>query len=291
LVHNTKLTSDYELCPQRLIRQPSVAFSLATAHTRGFGGEIGYRRTWSDTVGLIDDVNRFPYPDTGLYPNELGQAPTSGVNEERLYARAHGELHRGSLALSPYVNARFSLLHAAFDRAGIGVRLRHGDHILEPAIEYFLPTFDGDSIFNAFSIEPTTDARLGYAYDGAIRVRADAWVRKYLHDDASGAYAGGFDAGVERALGARWRGRLDALYDGGYGGQRVGGTGDVAWRPRTDVWLRGRLIALHVHPDDGGIKYVSASGVVSSSWQIADGVGLHVVAQADHDEIHPWQTA
>jgi len=294
-VTNHALASDYETCPQRDVRQPTVGVALATAALHGFAGEVGYRRTWSRTVGLIDSATGQPVPDRGLYPNELGQAPGSGIDEERVWGRVHGALSAGGLAIAPYADVRYSLLHAVIDRADAGVRLTRGADTLEPAIEYFYPTFDGDSIFNAFSIEPTTDLRLGYQRAGELTVRADGWLRAYHHDDGLASYAGGADAGVGRAFGPRWRGRLDALWDDGYGGRRLGASAEAGWRPAPTLWLRGRLITLAVARDDGGEgssarpRYVTSSAVVSSTWQLADGVALHTILEVDDDAIHALQ--
>lgn len=288
VIENKRLSSDFEVCPQRDMRQPTIGVTLATARLRRFGAEVGYRRTWSRTVGLIDDVDRFEFPDTGLYPDESGQAPASGVNEERLHARVHGELRAGGLALRPFADARVSLLHAVLDRAHAGVRVGRGRHAVEPAVEYFYPTFDGDSIFNAFSIEPTTDARLGYRYDGAVRATASAWLRRYAQDGGGNATSGGFDASIERALSPRFRVRADALWDDGYGGRRAGGSGEAAWR-RRNLWLRGRMIVLGVAPDDRA-RYVDTSAVVSTTWRVADTVAIHAIAEADRDPQHALQT-
>src|SRR5690606_1154778 len=114
-IRNTRLASDFEYCPQREVAQPTVAVALATSRLRRFGAELGYRRTWSRTVGLVGDPGRLASPDVGLYPNEAGQAPGRGVNEERIHARVHGELRAGGLALRPFANARVSLLHAVLD--------------------------------------------------------------------------------------------------------------------------------------------------------------------------------
>lgn len=292
---NQRLASDFEYCPQRDVRQPTVGFALATARIRGFGAELGYRRTWSDTVGVIGPVDRLRYPDLGLYPNDAGQAPASGVDEERLWARAHGELRARGLAIAPYADVRYSLLHAAIDRADAGVRLSRGDHTIEPSIEYFYPTFDGDSIFNAFSIEPTTDLRLAYQLAGAVGVRASSWLRAYRHETGASSVAGGLDAGIDHPFGPRWRVRVDALWDDGYGGRRVGGTAEAAWRPSPSFWLRGRAIALDVARDDRGEgssahpHYITSSTVVSTTWRLSDGVALHTIVEADHDAIHDLQ--
>ncbi|HET9620392.1 MAG TPA: hypothetical protein VFP84_03420 [Kofleriaceae bacterium] len=295
MISNSPLASDFEYCPQRDVRQPTVGVTFATARWHGFGAEVGYRRTWSSTVGLIGPVDRLQYPDKGLYPNDFGQAPASGVDEERLWARAHGELALGGVGLAPYADLRYSLLQAVVDRADAGVRLALGAHALEPSVSYFFPTFDGDSIFNAFALEPTTDYRLAYQRTGDFTVTASGWLRQYHRELGLASWAGGGDAGVDHAFGARWRGRLDALWDDGYGGRRIGGSGEAAWHPRADLWLRGRVVTLAVASDEGGTgtsahpRYVTDSTVASASWQIADGVALHTILEADYDAIHDLQ--
>jgi hypothetical protein len=288
-ITNTRFASDFEYCPQRDKLQPTIGVAIATSRMRHFGAELGYRQTTSSTVGLIGPVDRLAQPDLGLYPNELGQAPRSGVNEEHFYARAHGELQRDDLTIEPFANARFSVLHEAFDRADAGVRLRRGDHTLEPTLEYFLPTFDGDSIFNVFSIEPTTDVRLGYRYDGAVRANASGWLRRYSHAEGGSSIAGGFEGGVERRLNRMWRTRAEALWDDGYGGRRIGGSGEASWKPSSTFWLRGRVIVLGVARDDHA-KYVTSATVLGTTWQLADSVALHTIVEGDYDEIHGPQT-
>jgi len=226
----------------------------------------------------------------GLYPDELGQAPATGVNEERLWGRVHGELRAAGVAIAPYADLRYSLLHAAVDRADAGIRLSRGDHTLEPSIEYFYPTFDGDSIFNAFSIEPTTDLRLGYQRIGAWPIRASAWLRAYHREAGDASYAGGGDAGVERGFGAAWRAGASALWDDGYGGRRAGATAEAAWRAASGLWLRGRAAVLGVARDDAGHpRYATSSAQLSSTWRLSDGVALHVVIETDRDAIHDLQ--
>lgn len=295
VITNSRLTSDYESCPQRDVRQPSVGVGLATSRIRGFGAELGYRRTWSSTVGLIGPVDRFAYPDVGLYPNDAGQAPSSGVDEERLWARVHGELRAGAATIAPYADVRYSLLHALVDRADAGLRLSRGDHTLEPSIEYFYPTFDGDSIFNAFSIDPTTDLRLGYQRSGAVAIRASGWLRIYHHEDGAAPVAGGGDAGIDHPFGAAWRAQVDALWDAGYGGRRIGGSAQLRWRPAPELAVQGRVITLGVAPDDGGTatsarpRYVTSSTVLGATWQVSDGVALHTLLEVDDDAIHDLQ--
>jgi len=281
-IANESFSSDYAYCPQRDVDQPSVGVSVATHGLHGFAAELGFSRTWSDSAAI--------------YPEDIGPVPTTGVDEERVYARAHAELAVAGYQIEPYGDARYSILNGVFDRADAGVRLRSGNSVIEPAVEYFYPTFDGDSIFNAFSIEPTTDVRLGYKYDakGPWRATADAWLRRYAIEDGTTSFAGGGEAGVQRALGGDWRGGLDALWDGGYGGRRVGGTADVAWRPGQLLWVRGRLIVLDVAEDAtaglGAPHYVTTSANVSSTYRVAEWAAVHVIAEADRDEIYGLQT-
>jgi len=294
MIQNTRLASDYEYCPQRDVAQPTIAAGLATPVVHGFAAEVGYRRTWSKTVGVIGAVDRLDYPDLGLYPNDFGQAPKNGVDEERVHARVHGDIRTGDLTISPYADARYSLLHAVIDRADVGVRVRRGDHAIEPVVEHFFPTFDGDSIFNVFSLEPTTDARIAYQYmpQGPWRGRASAWLRKYAHIEGEPSVAGGVDADVEHAFGGGWRGRVDALWDDGWGGRRVGGAADAAWRTSDKLWLRGRVVVLGVREDDTmlGRRFTSTSTVTSATFRISDTAAVHAIAELDYDAIHAFQT-
>ncbi len=299
-IQNRRLSSDYEFCPQREVRQPTVSVSLATARIGNVGAEVGYRRTWSETVGLIGTRDRLDYADRGLYPNDYDQAPESGVNEERIHARAYAVARAGDVRLEPFGDVRLSLLHGLIDRADAGVRVKSGDHLVEPVVEYYFPTFDGDSIFNAFSLEPTTDVRVGYQYapkQQAWRAHGSAWVRRYAHQGDLPSVAGGLDAGVEHTFGGAWRARLDALWDDGWGGRRVGGAADAAWRPRvggarSKMWARGRVVVLGVREDEAslGRRYVTTSTVASTTYRIAERVAVHVIGEVDYDAIHDLQT-
>jgi hypothetical protein len=293
-ITNSTLSSDYEYCPQRDVAQPSVGVTIAAVHLKHLSAELGYRRTWSDTVEALGPAQGVDQPTQPLYPSEFpGELPATGVNEERVYGRVQGRFDAAGVELAPYADARYSVVDALFDRADAGVRVHAGGSVIEPSIEYFYPTFDADSIFNAFSIEPTTDVRVGYRYDahGPWRATADAWLRHYGSDDGEPEYAGGGDAGVERAIGASWRAKLDALADDGWGGARVGGGGEAAWKYERFLWLRGRVIVLGVRDDDASLykQYTTSSTVVSGTIQVADFVAIHAMAEADYDAVHELQ--
>jgi hypothetical protein len=286
--------SDFSYCPQRDVDQPTVGATIATTGIAGFGAELGYRRTWSDTV---ESIGAYPY--VTLYPNDFGQTPSTGVDEDRVWARVHALLHAGDdVSIAPYAEARYSLEQAVLDRADVGVRVRVGEQVIEPSVGYFYPTFDGDSIFNAFSILPTTDARLAYQYapTGATRATAELWLRRYGADEPTSgvAYAGGGDAGIERALGGSWRGRLDALADTGYGGRRAGGTAELSWRRGHDLWVRGRAAVLDVREDDLAFHadrvVVTSSSTFTTTYRVTDGVAIHGIVEEDYDDLYQLQT-
>lgn len=281
-ISDIPLASDYQDCPQREVDQPSIGVTLATHGTRDFSAEIGYRRTWSSSAEI--------------YPDEFGQLPSSGVDEERVFARAHGDVHAGSVTVEPYGDVRYSIVNGVFDRADAGVRVKVGNSTIEPAVDYFYPTFDADSIFNAFSIDPTTDVRLTYAYDPRTtwRATADAWLRKYTDlVDGVQSYAVGGDAGLQRTLGRTWRASVSALADGGYGGWRVGGTASGQWRPTQLFWLRGTVGVLDVDEDPtaglGSPHYVSGTANLSSTYRVAEWAAVHVIGEGDRDAIYGTQ--
>jgi hypothetical protein len=233
---NRRFRSDYERCPQRVELMPTFGAALATRGLSHFTGRVAYRRSQSRTPGIIGPVDRFEAPDVGLYPNEEGQAPDWGVNEERLAASVSAPFKFGEkakpLRLIPYAALRYSLLHGLVDEALVGTRTSRGQHALETELFYSFPTFDGDSIFNVFSSEPYVDMRLTYALsprDSPWRGYARTWGRRYHSEDseaagvASNDYSGGVQGGVRLMPAPKKSARLDVFHEGGYGGRRTGG--------------------------------------------------------------------
>jgi hypothetical protein len=104
--------------------------------------------------------------------------------------------------------------------------------------------------------------------------------------------AGGADLGVEHAFGGAWRARADALWDDGWGGRRIGGAADAAFRGGGPVYMRGRVIVLGVREDETSQarRYVTTSAVVSSTIRIWETIGFHAIFEVDHDAIHDLQT-
>jgi hypothetical protein len=165
--------------------------------------------------------------------------------------------------------------------------VRFGAHALEPVVSRSIPTFDGDSIFNVFAVEPSMDARLGYDWTprhGALRAHAGTWLRRYdLGDDAE--LAGGVTAGgrwTGRALAAR----VDALLDGGWGGRRAGGSAGLSWQARR--WARYAARASLLDVDDG-VHRVHGALQLGASWEITEGAAFHVFTESTTSRETPFQ--
>ena len=283
----SRFTADLDYCPQREQLMPTLGVAVVTEGFRAVHARLSYRRSASRTVWLIGEEDRLYFPDEGLYPEPL--APTWGIDEERVALVVHGFVDGkdGALLVSPYAGARWSLLHGVADELVAGSRVRFGAHALEPEVSRSIPTFDGDSIFNVFAVEPSMDARLGYDWTprhGALRAHAGTWLRRYdLGDDAElagGATAGGRWTG--RALAAR----VDALLDGGWGGRRAGGSAGLSWQARR--WARYAARASLLDVDDG-VHRVHGALQLGASWEVTEGAAFHVFTESTTSRETPFQ--
>jgi hypothetical protein len=290
---NDRFRSDLDRCPQREVLMPVWGVALETARLP-VEARVAYRRTVSPTPGLIGPVDRFTAPDVGFYPDERGQAPAWGVNEEHLSARLRAPLRLGPRReLVPTVAARYSLLHGAVEEAHGGVRLGLGDHAIEPEVYYVFPTFDGDSIFNVFSAEPYVDGRATWSWsprDGLVGGYLRGWLRRFTvadgeADDAMPAarpsrFAGGGQAGVRLRSSRASLARLELFHDAGYGGRRTGGfaSGNLAVRPGLSLAARASLIRFDedLRPELRAIGLGVAGG---GTYVVHDGIAVTLVVE------------
>jgi len=286
---DSPLASDLDFCPERQAATPTVAAAIETERAGPIHARLSYRRSQSRTPGVIGPVDRLDYPDLGLYPNESGQAPAWGVDEEHLALSGRGRWQGAAGAVEPWLQARWSMLHGVLDEVGAGLRLSRGPHALEPEVARSIPTFDGDSIFNVFVVGPARDLRLTYQLTprhGRYRGFATAWLRHYGLPSPGGAepatspWVAGLTTGAELEVTPRIRARLDLIGDDGYGGRRLGATGTARWRATRRLTVIGRLGGLSVDSDsrdrlDGG----SAVGQVAASWAIDPGIAVHATTE------------
>lgn len=284
ITDNRPLAADLTPCPQRDVRMPTVGAAIETRRTGPISARLAYRRTSSSTVGVIDTVDRLEFDDLGLYPNDAGQAPGDGVNAEHVAAIVRGQFRAGGLRIAPYASTRYSLVDHLVDRAALGAELRLGDHVLTPEVSYRVPTFDADSIWSVFAVEPTTDVRLGWSGFGAD---ASAWLRRY-HDGETDELAYGAEAGAERALARRWLGRADVIADGGYGGARFGATAALRYAAVEHWQLTATLAGWRLSPDDDATWWEGiAQGRVT--WLFDDLYAVHAVLEGSSSRYTPGE--
>jgi hypothetical protein len=262
-------------CRQRDEPMPVVGLAAETTGLRAISARIAYRRAFSRTADIYADTR--------------GEAPAWGVNEEVLSASARAVLVDG--AVVPWAAARWSFLLHAVDQANAGVRLGAPEWSVTPELSYSLPTFDGDSIFNVFTIDPYWEARVTgdvWPGQGKLRGYVRAFWRRFLSDETGTLLPGesvpGPDAfGVD--VGGRWRerqvtARLDLFYEDGYGGRRAGGDASGRWQALRDVEIEGRLSLIGFRDDllaDGeGVSFGAQAG---ARWVLGQGVALHVLAE------------
>jgi len=294
--------SDIEVCPQREELMPTFGGALEWFGLRRLNARLSYRRAMSPTPELIGDPDRLAEPDVGLYPDESGQAPAWGVNQERiaLSARAPWDFARGRGQIQAHAAARYSLLHALVDEAYAGGRLRWLSHAVEPEIAWTVPTFDGDSIFNVFSIQPYVEGRLTWELaprGSPFATYARAWLRRFRTED-SGRAAPGADVSTGALagggqVGGRWTAardrtvRLDLLHEGGYGGRRSGGNAHGRWRLDEDWIVSSRLSFTDYASDISGDMEGWTLGVQAGGTHVLhDGIALTLVAEETSSPAH-----
>jgi hypothetical protein len=310
-VVDQRYRSDFELCPQRDVPMPTAQVAVASRALASWHGELGYRIARSPTVGRIGAIDRLSEPDLGLYPDEQGQAPRWGTNLEQLYATADGRWQRGGLAVAPRAFVRASLVHAVIDRAELEAEVARGRHRVTPSVARFVPTFDADSIWNAFVGAASWDLRVDYRYAGRAEAQTALWARRY--DGAGGP--GGATSGAVGAAAWAWGGSIEgrgrvalttgglgrggragggrgaalelsgrAFADGGYGGRRVGVDGDAGWH-RGDTYLGARAALAWAHADGAAsaparaASTTSATAAGTAAIRLAAGVAAHSLVE------------
>jgi len=290
-------------CPQREELMPTFG---AAVETDGLPvvARLSYRRSVSRSPGIIGPVDRFTNPDVGYYPNDFGEAPEWGVNEERvsLAASTTFKIGDGDGHWSPFAAVRYSILHNWFDEGHLGARIKLGSHGLTPEYYYSFPTFDGDSIFNIFSVSGYHDMRLTYDLspsraDWSTYVRG--WARFFnsgdaMDDpDADGVEpAGGINVGGRKQLYADIFGRVDLFYEDGFGGRRAGGFAYGRWRVIAPLVLMTRLSSITYSEDSlPGLDGTSLGAQLGATYRFVPGVALSVTGEQNVrvTDDNPWQ--
>lgn len=309
-VEDNPFSSDYQLCPQRQQLMPTYGGAIELQKVAHVSARISYRRSVSPTPGLLGPADRFANRDLGFYPNEDGQMPDWGVNEDKLSAsvRAQHSALKGRADITPYAGIRYNGLIGTIDEQHTGVRLhyraRNLSHTLEPEYFYSFPTFDGDSIFNVFSSQAYHDLRLTYSIRSErhpITGYARGWARKFATEDevtdasaadseANSNWTGGVQLGLRYRVPRLLAARLDLFQDAGYGGSRLGGYGSLAWRKSAKTGFHGRVSLVQfdedLRPELRGLTLGVQAG---ASYRVNTGIHVHVTSEYTTNRIQANQ--
>src|SRR5262249_40147926 len=201
--------------------------------------------------------------------------------------------------LVPWAAARWNFLLGQIDEGHAGVRVTLGSHALTLEGLYRFPSFDGDSIFNVFAVQPYLVACAtwvvwpsGGARGGYLR----GVVRRLENDDAghiperdvdTSAIAAG--AGVGAAwIGAQGSLRLDLFHEDGYGGLRSGGVVGGRWQLASHISVDGRASLVRIEEDSiASLRATTLAVQAGGVWRLGRRIAVRLAAREDSHEHHP----
>jgi hypothetical protein len=267
-------------CRQRQELLPMFGAAVETLGLGAVQARLSYRRVQSRTPDAL-------YPDTG------DQAPPWGVNEEKVALDIRGNFR----FVVPWAAARWNFVLGQIDELHVGARLGGTRHVVTPQLVYSYPSFDADSIFNVFTMDPYTDLRLAYELcpgRGAFRASLRGFVRRFDTTYATELLAERLAAGVgvsgryRRPDGQEWR--LDVFHDDGFGGLRSGGSASARVPLGRDFSLDGRISAV-VFDEDllAGLHGTSVGAQAGGRWILGEGVALHLLLEENVNRLHTSQ--
>jgi hypothetical protein len=208
---------------------PAWGFAVETAGVHWIHGRLSYRRVINRDTVVVS-----PWPDASDGFRTVGG---SRVSTERLgYALRLDEAKLGALSGSvvyDFYNQRFSEYQAALDWYATERITLGAEH------EYYLPTFDGDSIFNWFTHEgmSTTQGRATVILSRRLDLSGSGGVRTFRTEGSTADYLDTGDRAetgtlhdLLGSLGGRYR-----WQDGSVGLRGMGETGQRGHRVGADV--------------------------------------------------------
>jgi hypothetical protein len=221
--------------------------------------------------------------------------PESGINEEVASLTAMAAW-RNRIFLSGGIRYNFLFDELDDEQLALRVKLTARQWVtLEH--DFLAPTFDGDSIWNVFSVGAYRDLRASYeiGLPHGVKAYARGFARFFLptpDEENGGAYSGQesgpgdsrFAAGG--SLGAAWRNargmlRADGYWDDGYGGRKVGVDATTRVKLRPTFELEGRLTGYGWRSD---LPSATPSGVVFGAQaggrlQLGKGTRAHLLVE------------
>ncbi len=254
-----------------------AAFSLSDVNFAD--ARFAYRRTWSP-ASINADI-----PDVGG-PQGVGTV----VDQEFISASVALRLAKGKL--SPFGAARYNLGVSRLDDLSAGVWWAMTQmHTLRAYYLRTIPTFDLDSIFNVFALEPFEDIRVVYQVRTGPRWTVySRFQGRFFHASPTAetgheptervAFGGGGGAGAELRL-RRFGMRMDGYGLGGEGGLRVGGSVDTRTHVLYDrIAIDARTYGLYYKDEfDEAREGYSVSLQAGPNVRLGHGVYLNLLAE------------
>ena len=217
---------------------PMVGTALAVSGLRWLSARVAYRRTFTPS-----GINRNILEPTGAPDGSVREGVSSGTDQEVVSATLHMSLAKG--VVTPFAAARYNIGTVRLDNLTAGLALAVSDrHAIRAQYLRTIPSFDLDSIFNLFSIQPFEDVRLSYQVRagggwtllgrGSARILRNQQTGNLMVDPEAPIRLGWGGAFAALWQHQRLALRTDVLAQGGEGGLRAGGSVDGQVRVLND---------------------------------------------------------
>jgi hypothetical protein len=208
---------------------PMTGAALALLDIPWIHARVAYRRTFTPA-----SINRRILEPTGAPDGSVNTGLMSGVDQEIVSATLNMNLAKG--VFTPFAAVRFNLGTLRLDDTSVGFGLAVSDaHTIRAQYLRTIPSFDLDSIFNLFALEPFEDVRLSYSVRAGggwtLLGRGSARIFRNGPDTAGSEATSRLSLGWGGAFAALWQRRrfavrTDSFVQGGEGGLRAGGSVD-----------------------------------------------------------------
>lgn len=258
---------------------PMVGAGFSLSDVEFADARFAYRRTWSPAA-----VNRSV--------SDVSGSAGVGTVVDQEFVSASLALRLVDGRLSPFSAARYNLGTSRLDDLSAGVSWAMTDiHFIRALYLRTIPSFDLDSIFNVFAVEPFEDVRFVYEvrpsdkwriygrFQGRI-FRADDTAELDTAPESTTTFGGGGGAGASYQR-RRFAMRLDGFGLGGEGGVRAGGSLDTRTHVLWDrIAIDGRAYGLYYRDERTQARRgYSLALQAGTNVHLAHGIYLNVLGE------------
>lgn len=275
--------------PADTASSPMLGAAVSVLELDWIDARLAYRRTFTPAA-----INQGVLEPTGAADGGT-QPLASGVDQELVSATMalnFGGERRASV-VSPFAAVRYNIGTARLDDLSAGVSLAVSElHTIRAQYLRTIPSFDLDSVFNLFTLQPLEDVRLSYqvraSEEWTLLARGSARLfrnRETLGGEQPDARVA---LGWTGALTALWRRqryalRTDAFAMGGEGGVRTGGSVDGQIRVLNErIGIDLRSYFTHYADDQALDSPRSGYGLsfqLGADFKLWDGIHLTLLAE------------